>query len=70
MTETSNIVDGTEPLNADRISMLRFGCELAKTDLLTDGDKKALALMFEEFILQTQGGSKNPTPFEVENKNE
>lgn len=48
--ETSNIKDGTEPLDEDSFNLEVFGEHLEKSELLTTGDKKALAGFFKEFI--------------------
>lgn len=41
ITETSNIPDGTEPFLNESVNMFYFGRHLAKSDLLTKGDKLA-----------------------------
>jgi len=47
--EVSNIKDGTEPFINDHMSMYKFGKELATSNLLTKGDKLALAQLFDGF---------------------
>lgn len=52
MLETSNIPDGTEPLARNAYSMMIYGRNIADSQLLTNGDKDALMVFCEEYIIR------------------